>query len=94
MTELEHAEKLTGESGARPAFNRAIQRIPPGAVELMRKLEATAERNQQSVADCATLDITHDAEIHLVAALGRVGDSRAASLWPRSDARKWAARKY
>ena len=48
-------------SGARGIqFNRAIKRIPPRDVELMRKLEASAERNQQSVADRATFDITHD----------------------------------
>ncbi len=44
-------------SGARGIqFNRAIKRIPPRDVELMRKLEASAERNQQSVADRATFD--------------------------------------
>jgi hypothetical protein len=35
MTKLERAERLTGESGSRPASNRTIKRIPPRDVELI-----------------------------------------------------------
>jgi hypothetical protein len=37
--EIARQLQLTGESGARAAFNRAIKRIPKGDVELLRKLE-------------------------------------------------------
>jgi hypothetical protein len=37
--EIARQLSLNGESGARMAFNRAIKRIPPADVELLRKLE-------------------------------------------------------
>jgi hypothetical protein len=60
MTELERAEKLT-ENQARARHSTAPSSpIHLKDVKLMRTLEASAERNHQSVDDCATFDITQD----------------------------------